>query len=134
MLQRFAYVQVVEGRRWQLEAMRGGFCDNRVLIVNFLNLLRAGPPRRRFISGQEVDTYQLLKLLTFDDNFDKVQSTMVKETVSKLKDEEAQLFFRTVTGLNSIPQDCVVTVIPKATSGAHPFFSTCFYQVVSVVS
>lgn len=90
------------------------------------NHFRAGPSRKRLISGQEVTAEKLLGMAIFDDY--PHGGATIKSVLRQLTDEESQQFFRTATGLNAIPRDCTIT-FKAFGKGGYPMFRTCTKEV-----
>jgi len=94
--------QVCKGREWQLDQIHQGFRHGHTLLSDFLGLFPGGPSRRRLLSGQEVTTRQLMEIISFEGGGGggkyPHQPEMIRRVIGELRDEEAQLFFRTATG------------------------------------
>jgi len=71
-------------------------------VIDFLGLFPGGPSRRRLLCGQEVTTRQLMEIISFEGGGGggkyPHQPEMITRVIGELRDEEAQLFFRTATG------------------------------------
>lgn len=126
--------QLCEGREWQLEQMRKGFLHGNPLIGQFLSIFNTAG-RKRLFCGQEINTQQLLNIITFEEESyqeetHRGQPAMTREVLAQLTDNESQLYFRMATGLLAIPPECTITLVLKANSpGVHPTFSTCTWTV-----
>jgi len=74
-------------------------------VIDFLGLFPGGPSRRRLLCGQEVTTRQLMEMISFEGGGGgggggkyQQQPEVIRRVIGELRDEEAQLFFRTATG------------------------------------
>ena len=126
-------IQILEGRRWQLNCIREGFSQEEcgaTLLHSFLSIFKAGAERRRLVCGEESFTPEtIIPLLMFDgklqqDQYHLLQVRLFTEAIASLTPLQCKHFFRAVTAMNSIPEQAKIIVFLKDTD-QHLTFSTC---------